>query len=89
VSGHDAPGPEALDAARRHQARSHDLRAITALTWRSTGRRADARARLTEVYRWFTEGFGSRDLTAARAQIDEPSAPPSSQRAPGRSAPPG
>jgi predicted ATPase len=86
---------EALTAARRHGARSHELRAATALArlWSSTGRRADAHAGLAEVYGWFTEGFASRDLTAARVLLDELSAPPSSRparrsRAP-RPAPPG
>jgi predicted ATPase len=70
---------EALDAARRHAARSHELRAATALArlWCSTGRRADARALLSEVYGWFTEGFRSRDLIEARALLDELSEPSS------------
>ncbi len=67
--GAEAAFVEALTVAQHHQARSNELRAATARArlWRATGRHADARARLAEVYGWFTEGFASRDLSAARA----------------------
>ena len=42
------------------------LRSIAA----SRGERARARAALAPVYAWFTEGFGTADLVAARALLD-------------------
>jgi predicted ATPase len=39
--------------------------------WRSTGRRAEAGDLLAETYGWFTEGFDTADLTAARALLEE------------------
>ena len=38
---------------------------------RDTNRRDDARAMLTEIYNWFTEGFDTADLKDARALLDE------------------
>jgi hypothetical protein len=75
----DAPGEaarcfqRALDLARSRDHRSLELRAATSLTrlWRDHGRRDDARRPLLEVYRWFTEGFETPDLKAARALLDE------------------
>ena len=37
-------------------------------------RRDEARAILTEIYRWFTEGFDTRDLKDAKALLEELSA---------------
>jgi hypothetical protein len=33
--------------------------------------RDEARAMLAEVYNWFTEGFDTADLKAAKALLDE------------------
>jgi hypothetical protein len=33
--------------------------------------RADARTLLAEIYGWFTEGFETRDLKAAKELLDE------------------
>ena len=38
------------------------------------GRREEARARLADVYAWFTEGFDAPDLREARKLLDEPMA---------------
>lgn len=35
------------------------------------GRREDARRALADVHGWFTEGFGTPDLRAARALLDD------------------
>jgi predicted ATPase len=49
---------QALDIARRQQAKSWELRAATSLSglWRDQGKRKEARDLLTPVYDWFTEG---------------------------------
>jgi hypothetical protein len=54
---------EALDIARRQQARSLELRAATSLGpfWRDNGKRDRARELLAPVYGWFTEGFDTSD----------------------------
>jgi hypothetical protein len=38
------------------------------------GRRDEARAMLSEIYGWFTEGFDTADLKGARALLEELSA---------------
>jgi len=35
------------------------------------GKRDEARAMLSEIYNWFTEGFDTADLKAAKALLDE------------------
>jgi DNA-binding winged helix-turn-helix (wHTH) protein/predicted ATPase len=58
---------EALDIARRQQARSLELRAATSLArlWHSGGETRRARDLLGEVYDWFTEGHDTEDLRTA------------------------
>jgi predicted ATPase len=34
-------------------------------------RRDEARAKLSEIYNWFTEGFDTADLKDAKALLDE------------------
>lgn len=60
-----------LEIAQSQQARSLELRAATSLAqlWQATGRSETARQLLTPVYSWFTEGFDTPDLQAARALI--------------------
>ena len=67
-AGAEADFRDALAVARRQDARSHELRAAMSLArlWLSTGRGAEARELLRPVYDWFTEGFDTRDLKAAR-----------------------
>jgi hypothetical protein len=38
---------------------------------RDTGCRDEARAILTDIYNWFTEGFDTADLKDAKALLDE------------------
>jgi predicted ATPase len=64
---------QALDVARRQQAKSWELRASTSLArlWRDQGKRTHARDLLAPVYGWFTEGFDTPDLKQAKALLDE------------------
>ena len=50
---------QALEAARRQQAKSWELRAAVSLSrlWQRQGKRAEARELLAPVYGWFTEGL--------------------------------
>jgi len=58
----------AIEIARSQQARSLELRATMSLArvWIAQHRSADARRRLKDVFSWFTEGFETPDLQAAR-----------------------
>jgi predicted ATPase len=62
----------ALDAARRQQAKSLELRAAMSLArlWQQQGKRAEAHALLAPIYGWFTEGFDTADLQEAKALLD-------------------
>jgi predicted ATPase len=62
---------QALDVARRQEAKSLELRAAMSLArlWQQQGKPAEARALLTPVYTWFTEGFDTADLQEARALL--------------------
>jgi TOMM system kinase/cyclase fusion protein len=63
---------QAIDIARRQQAKSLELRAAMSLSrlWQQQGRRTAARQVLAEVYAGFTEGFDTADLQAAKALLD-------------------
>jgi predicted ATPase len=63
---------QALDVARRQQAKSLELRAAMSLSrlWQQQGRRTEAYQILVEVYGWFTEGFETPDLREAKALIE-------------------
>ena len=39
--------------------------------WQQEGKIAEARQMLSEIYGWFTEGFDTPDLKAAKALLDE------------------
>ena len=59
---------QALDVARRQQAKSLELRAAMSLArlWQQQGKRQEARDLLAPIYGWFTEGFDTADLQEAR-----------------------
>ena len=63
---------QALDVARRQEAKSLELRAATSLArlWQQQGKRAEAYELLAPVYGWFTEGFATADLQEAKALLD-------------------
>jgi predicted ATPase len=62
---------QALDVARRQEAKSLELRAAMSLArlWQQQGKREDARQLLAGVYGWFTEGFDTADLQEAKALL--------------------
>ena len=64
---------QALEIARRQQAKSWELRAAISLCrlWQSQGKRAEAYELLAPVYGWFTEGFDTADLQEAKALLEE------------------
>ena len=66
----------AIASARRHDAKSWELRAVTSLSrlWREQGKKEQAREMLAKIYAWFTEGFDTADLKAAKALLEELSA---------------
>jgi predicted ATPase len=75
------PDPIAADArfghaaatARQQGAKLWELRAATCLArlWKEQGRRGEAHELLSPLYRQFTEGFGTPDLQAASAILQE------------------
>jgi predicted ATPase len=74
------PGPaeaetcfqQALDIARRQEAKALELRAAMSLSrlWPAQGKHDAARTLLVGTYGWFTEGFDTADLQAARALLE-------------------
>jgi predicted ATPase len=64
---------QALDIARRQEAKSLELRAAVSLArlWAGQGRRDEGRQLLAGVYGWFSEGFQTSDLCEARTLLAE------------------
>jgi predicted ATPase len=64
---------QGIDVARRQNAKSWELRAAMSLARlrRQQGRPQEAAALLAPILGWFTEGFDTADLQAARALLDE------------------
>ncbi len=63
----------AIDIARRQQAKSWELRAVTSLgrLLQKQGKKEEPRQMLNEIYGWFTEGFDTADLKDAKALLEE------------------
>jgi len=63
----------ALAMARRQRAKSWELRAAVSLArlWQQQDKHQAAYNLLAPVYEWFTEGFDTADLQAARALLDD------------------
>jgi adenylate cyclase len=76
LQGNAAAGEQAfqraLSTARSQHAKSLELRAAISLTrlWQNHGRIQDAQQLLTPLYNWFSEGFDTPDLIAARNLLD-------------------
>jgi predicted ATPase len=62
---------QALDLARRQQAKMLELRAAVSLSrlWQQQAKRQEAAQLLGGVYGWFTEGFASVDLEEAKTLL--------------------
>jgi predicted ATPase len=63
---------QALDIARRQEAKSLELRAAMSLCrlWQQQGQRTEAYELLAPIYDWFTEGFDTADLQEAKALLE-------------------
>jgi predicted ATPase len=64
---------QALNIARRQQAKSWELRAAVSLgrLWQQQGKVEEAHKMLSEIHGWFTEGFDTADLKDAKALLEE------------------
>jgi class 3 adenylate cyclase/predicted ATPase len=64
---------QAIEVARRQEAKSLELRAAVSLSrlWQRQGKHNEARELLALVYGWFTEGFDTADLQEAKALLEE------------------
>jgi len=64
---------QALDIARRQQARALELRVALSLgrLWQQQGKSREAHDLLAPVYEWFSEGFDTADLQEAKALLEE------------------
>jgi predicted ATPase len=62
---------QAIEVARQQYGKSLELRAVMSLCrlWQRQGRGAEAYHMLAELYGWFTEGFTTSDLQAAKALL--------------------
>lgn len=69
----EASFARAIDVARHQGARSLELRATVSMSrlHHRRGRTSEARRQLAELYAWFTEGFETADLQAARTLLAE------------------
>ncbi len=62
----------AIDIAKKQSARSLELRATMSLSrlLQKQGKKDEALKLLSEIYNWFTEGFGTEDLKDAKALLE-------------------
>jgi predicted ATPase len=74
---------KAIEIARQQEARSFELRAVTSLSQlrKQQGKKAEALQALAKIYGWFSEGFVTEDLKAAKSLLDELSSMAGSPRA--------
>jgi predicted ATPase len=63
---------KAIEISQMQQAKSLELRAATSLAslWQQQGKRDEAHKLLSEVYKWFTEGFDTKDLQEAKGLLE-------------------
>ena len=64
---------QAIDLAQEQNAKSLELRAATSLArlWHRQTKTDQARGLLAPIFNWFTEGFETTDLRAAKTLLDE------------------
>ena len=64
---------QAIEVANNQRAKSLELRAAMSLSrlWDTQGKTVEARQLLGDIYGWFTEGFETADLKAAKAILTE------------------
>ncbi len=69
---------KAIEIAQQQQAKSLELRATVSLArlWHQEGKSLAARQVLAPLYAWFTEGFATDDLCAAKSLLDTLAVPP-------------
>jgi predicted ATPase/class 3 adenylate cyclase len=69
----EASFQQALDIARRQEAKALELRAAMSLSrlWQRQGKRQEAHDLLAPLYGWFTEGFDTADLRDAKALLEK------------------
>jgi len=62
-----------MEIARQQEAKLLELRATMSLArlWQQQRKKKEARPMLAEIYNWFTEGLGTKDLQAAKALLAE------------------
>jgi adenylate cyclase len=72
ISEAEASFRQAVEVARRQEARSLELRSTISLSrlLQKEGRSEEARQLLSEIYGWFTEGFDAPDLREAKALLE-------------------
>lgn len=73
IAGAEACLNKAIKIARTQKAKSLELRAVIGLTkiWGDRGKKKQAHQMLKDLYDWFSEGFDTADLLAAKALLDE------------------
>jgi class 3 adenylate cyclase/predicted ATPase len=73
AAGAEAHFERALTVAREQRAKSWELRAAMSMArlWHKQGKRQQACDLLAPVYDWFTEGFETLDLRAAKTLLDD------------------
>jgi predicted ATPase len=78
----EASFSRALEIARAQSAKMWELRAASSLArlWQSQGRHEEARDLIAPVYGWFSEGFDTPDLQAAKCLLAEGADPRQDRR---------
>jgi predicted ATPase len=64
---------QSVEIARRQRAKAWELRSTLSLArlYHQHGKSEEAHQKLEAIYSWFTEGFATTDLSAARMLLDE------------------
>jgi predicted ATPase len=64
---------EAVESARRQNAKSLELRAAMSVSrlWQQQGKKSKARQLLAKTYSWFSKGFATVDLQGAKSLLEK------------------